>query len=80
MYKVEDWVRDTTYLKVLFPHIEPGHFSDDRIADTFKALHAAGIRNLFSAQSIEIIKEFNLSMDQVHCDFTDFVVHGDFNF
>ena len=78
MYKVEDWVRDTTYLKVLFPHIEPGHFSDDRIADTFKALHAAGIRNLFSAQSIEIIKEFNLSMDQVHCDFTDFVVHGDF--
>ena len=78
MYKVEDWVRDTTYLRVLFPEIEPGHLSDDRIADTLKALQAAGIKNLFSAQSISIIKEFNLSMEQVHCDFTDFVVYGNF--
>jgi hypothetical protein len=28
MYKVEDWVCETTYLRVLFPDIEPGHFSD----------------------------------------------------
>lgn len=78
MYKVEDWVCQTTHLRVLFSDIEPGHFSDDRITDTFKALQAVGIRNLFSAQSISIIKEFGLSMEQVHCDFTDFVVHGDF--
>lgn len=78
MCKVEDWVRDNTYLKVLFPHIEPEHFTDDRIGDTFKALQAVGIRDLFSAQSINIIGEFALSMEQVHCDFTNFLVHGDF--
>lgn len=78
MCKVEEWVQKTTYFKVLFPHIEPEHFTDDRIGDTFKALQAVGIRDLYSAQSIRIIDEFNLSMEQVHCDFTNFLVHGDF--
>jgi len=79
MYRVEDWVANTTYLKILFPQIQPGHLSDDRLADTLKALQEAGIRNLFSGQSVHIIKEFNLSMKQVHCDFTNFTVHGDYN-
>lgn len=78
MCKVEEWVENTTYLKVIFPHIEPGHLTDDRIGDTFKALQAVGIGDLFSAQSIRIIDEFALSVEQVHCDFTNFLVHGDF--
>jgi transposase len=79
MYRVEDWVANTTYLKTLFPNIKPEHFNDDRLGDTFKALHQAGIRNLFSHQSMNIIKEFNLSTSQVHCDYTNFTVHGQYN-
>lgn len=78
LYKLEEWVQDTTYLKVIFPEIETKHLTDDRIADTLKALHEAGISQLFTGQTIEIMKEFKLSMDRVHCDFTSFTVHGDY--
>jgi transposase len=76
MYKVEEWVENTSYLKILFPEIEPEFFNDDRIADTFKALTKASIRNLFTMQSLNVIETFKLSADQVHCDFTSFSVHG----
>jgi transposase len=78
MYKVSDWVKNTTYLKVAFPDIKPTHLSDDRIADTLKVLFDAGIKNLFSGQTINIIKEFKLSIEQVHCDFTSATLHGDY--
>lgn len=75
-YKLESWVQETTYLKAIFPDISSKHFTDDRLGDTFKALYRSGIRNLFSSQSINIIKEFNLSLKQIHCDFTSFTVSG----
>ncbi len=78
LYRVEDWVADTTYLKTLFPKIQPEHLNDDRLGDTFKALQEAGIRNLFSQNSMSIIKGFKLSTDQVHCDFTNFTVQGNY--
>ncbi|MFW6017048.1 MAG: IS1634 family transposase [bacterium] len=78
-YRVEEWVTNNLYLKTLFPNIKPEHFNDDRIGDTFNALHQVGIRNLFSHQSLNIIKEFELSTEQVHCDFTNFTVHGQYN-
>lgn len=78
MYKAQRWVQETTYLKAVFPDIEPEHLSDDRTADTLKALYDTGVADLFSGQSIQIIKEFNLSVEQVHCDLTSFTVHGDY--
>lgn len=78
MYKVSDWIKCTTYLRVVFPDIEPAHLSDDRIADTLKVVFEAGIMDLFAGQTINIIKEFNLSLEQVHCDFTSATLHGDY--
>lgn len=78
MYKVEEWVKDTTYLKILMPEINGEYFSDDRIEDTLKAIFNAKVKNLFSAQTINVIKTFNLNVSQVHCDFTSFSVHGDY--
>jgi transposase len=78
MYKVEEWVSNTSYLKLLFPDIQPEFFNDDRIADTLKALTKASIRNIFTMQSLNVIEAFNLPVDQVHCDFTSFSVHGSY--
>ncbi len=77
-YGVMDWVAETPYLKILIPDIEPNHLNDDRIADTYIALKRYGIQDLFASQSIRIIKEFNLSLKRVHCDFSPFIVHGDY--
>lgn len=38
MYKVEEWVNNTSYLKILIPHIKGEYLSDDRIEDTLKAI------------------------------------------
>lgn len=78
MYKVEEWVNNTSYLKILIPHIKGEYLSDDRIEDTLKAIFNAKVKNLFGAQTINVIKAFNLNVSQVHCDFTSFSVHGDY--
>lgn len=78
MYKVEEWVNNTSYLKILIPDIKGEYLSDDRIEDTLKAIFNAKVKNLFGAQTINIIKAFNLNVSQVHCDFTSFSVHGDY--
>lgn len=63
IYKMIEWVEETTYLRVLFPSILPEHFTDDRIADTLDAIHKAGASNIFSAQSIQMIREFKLNTE-----------------
>ena len=78
MYKVEEWVNDTTYLRILMPEIKGEYFTDDRIEDTLKAIFDAKVMDIFSSQTINVIKAFNLDVSQVHCDFTSFSVHGDY--
>jgi transposase len=78
MYKIEDWVKETTYLRVLFPDIKSEYFNDDRIGDTLDALYEANVCNIFTQQSINIIDEFNLETKEVNADFSNFSVYGDF--
>ncbi|MBB6623367.1 DUF4277 domain-containing protein [Clostridium gasigenes] len=62
MYKVEQWVADTSYLKLLIPEIKGEYFTNDRITYTLKAIFNAKVKNLFSAQTINVIKAFNLDV------------------
>jgi len=78
IYKVEEWVKNTSYLQVLFPDILPEYFNDDRIADTFIALSKKGISDIFASQTMNVIEKFNLNVEQVHCDFSSFMVHGNY--
>lgn len=79
VYKMEEWVLETTYLRSIFPNIKGEYFNDDRIADTFDALYKCGSSNIFSAQSVQAISQFGLKVEQVHCDLTNFSVYGDFD-
>jgi transposase len=78
MYKLEDWVRDTTYLRVIFPDIKSEYFNDDRTGDTLDALYKANVCNIFTQQSINITEAFNLEIKETNADFSNFSVYGDF--
>lgn len=79
MYKIEEWVRETTYLRVLFPDIKSEYFNDDRIGDTLDALYMADTCNMFTQQSINISQAFNLDIKETNADFSNFSVYGDFD-
>lgn len=78
MYKVEEWVESTSYLGIIMPGIKSEYLTDDRIYDTLDAIYNSKVKNLFGAQTINVIKAFGLNVSQVHCDFTSFSVNGNY--
>jgi transposase len=76
--KVETWVKETMYLKVLYPGISSDFFTEARIGDTLDAIHKAGIDNILFHQSSFICEEFKLNADNVFVDLTNFTVYGEY--
>ena len=77
--KIEMWVEQTMYLRVLYPEIKGEYFTEARIEDTLDAIHEAGIDNILFQQCVYICEEFKLNADNVFVDLTNFTVYGDYN-
>jgi transposase len=77
--KMEMWVEQTMYLRVLYPEIKGEYFTEARIEDTLDAINRAGIDNISFQQNAHICEEFKLNADNVFVDLTNFTVYGDYN-
>ena len=74
--KIEIWVDQTMYLRVLYPEIKSDYFTEARIEDTLDAIHKAGIDNILFQQGVYLCEEFKLNADNVFVDLTNFTVYG----
>lgn len=79
MSKIEIWVEQTMYLRVLYPEIKSEYFTEARIEDTLDAIHKAGIDKILFQQGVYLCEEFKLNADNVFVDLTNFTVYGDYN-
>lgn len=77
--KIEMWVEQTMYLRVLYPEIKGEYFTESRIEDTLDAIHKAGIDNILFDQCVYICEEFKINADNVFVDLTNFTVYGDYS-
>lgn len=58
---------------------EASHFNDDRLAKALDDLFdQGGIAKVCSAATMSAIRQFNLTINQVHADLTSVNVHGDY--
>jgi transposase len=77
LYRLVQFASETTVLEVIFPHIKPEHFFDDRLADTLDAEFKYGLDNLETLITQHMIREFNIASQTCHNDTTSASVYGD---
>lgn len=77
--KIQTWVEQTMYLRILYPKIKSEYFTEARIEDTLDAIHKAGIDNILFQQCAYICEEFKLNADNVFVDLTNFTVYGNYS-
>jgi Domain of unknown function (DUF4277) len=76
LYRVCKFAAGKTVLKVLFPHIAPEEFYDDRLADTLNAIFSHGIGDLELAITRTMIEVFQIQSPVCHNDTTSASVYG----
>lgn len=79
LYRLCSFATDTTVLNVMFPHISPREYFDDRLADTLDVLYDYGIGNLEMQITREMISQFNIDNEICHNDTTSASVFGQYN-
>ncbi len=76
LYRFVQFATETTVLDVVFPHIKPQEYFDDRLADTLDALFKYGLGNLETLITQHMIREFNIVTNTCHNDTTSASVYG----
>jgi len=76
--KIEEWVKQTMYLRVLYPGIKSEFFTEARIGDTLDAIQKAGISNIMFHQCSYICEEFKLDAENIFVYLSYFTVYGEY--
>jgi len=79
LYKLVPFAKETTVLQVIFPHIKPEEYFDDRLSDTLDAYFGHGLGNLEMLLTQNLIKEFEIKSPVCHNDTTSASVYGECN-
>jgi transposase len=77
LYRFVQFASETTVLEIVYPHIKPQEYFDDRLADTLDALFKYGLGNLEILITQHMIREFNILTNTCHNDTTSASVYGD---
>lgn len=77
LYRFVQFASETTVLEIVFPHIKPEDYFDDRLADTLDALFKYGLGNLETLITQHMIRDFNIVTNTCHNDTTSASVYGD---
>jgi len=76
LYRFVQFASETTVLEIVYPHIKPQEYFDDRLADTLDALFKYGLGNLEILITQHMIREFNILTNTCHNDTTSASVYG----
>lgn len=76
LYRFVQFATETTVLEIVFPHIKPAEYFDDRLADTLDSLFKYGLGNLETRITQHMIREFNIVTNTCHNDTTSASVYG----
>ena len=79
LYRLVPFAKDTTVLQVIFPHIKPEEYFDDRLSDSLHAYFDYGLGNLEMRLTQNFIKEFEVKAPICHNDTTSASVYGECN-
>ncbi|MGA7875720.1 MAG: DUF4277 domain-containing protein [Desulfoferrobacter sp.] len=77
LYRLVPFAKEATVLQVIFPHIKPEEYFDDRLSDTLHALFNYGLGNLEMLLTQNCIKEFEIKTQLCHNDTTSASVYGE---
>ena len=75
LYKISDWLKDYTDGQTEFGY-ESSKYNDDRLGEALDILYDTDRHSLMSAASINAIKRYDLSTDQIHNDTTTVTLGG----
>jgi len=78
MYRMEAWYGLRPYINMLYPEAEQKDFTDDRIGDLLDSINKYGINKLYNELSINVIKEFDVDLTNIHFDLTNFRLYGEY--
>jgi transposase len=76
LYRICKFASEKNVLKVLFPHIGPEQYFDDRLADTLDAIFDYGIGDLELLLTSHMIEVFQIETQICHNDTTSASVYG----
>ena len=78
LYKCEGWAGECGFLRLLYPRLEPGHFTEARLGDTFGALFAH-LDDIVFLQCCNVVKTWGVEVSAVNIDLTNFTLHGEYD-
>ena len=79
LYKCEGWVEECGFLRLLYPGLRPGHFTEARIEDTFDALFGASLDDIVFQQCCNVVRTWGVEVSSVNIDLTNFTVYGEYD-
>jgi len=79
LYRMEKWAGETAIPGHVFPQYEPGDWTDDRIDDTLDEIFRSGPEHVQGAVSANMVREFDLRLDQIHYDTTSVSMWGTYD-
>lgn len=79
LYRLAPFANETTVLQVIFPHIKPDAYFDDRLSDSLNAFFGYGIGNLEMLLTQNFIKQFQVKSPVCHNDTTSASFYGECN-
>ena len=77
LYKISDWLKDYTDGQTEFG-MESNKYNDDRLGEALDVLYESDRHSLMSGASINAIKRYELSTDQIHNDTTSVTLKGSY--
>jgi transposase len=78
LYRCQDWVNNSAYLRVRFPDILGEFFTEARIGDTLDAIQKRGINTFMFKQCADICDTYKLEANNIFVDLTNFTVYGEY--
>lgn len=79
LYELEDWVKEINFDAIgLSRHQRPEQFSDDRFGRALDKLFYTDRASLMTRIVLEVIKAFNIGLDQIHNDSTTIKAYGEY--
>ena len=77
LYKISDWLKDYTDGQTEFG-LEASKYNDDRLGEALDILYESDRHSLMSGASINAIKQYDLSTEQIHNDTTSVTLKGNY--
>jgi len=78
LYHLETAFEDCDRAVLFGEEVPAGYFSDDNVGRMLDCIYEAGTQQIFSALSVEALKQFPVSTKHVHFDTTSVNVFGDY--